>query len=353
MYPGPDAPDYGAFVAAMCDALERRGLQVERVAIHTRARGPVRTLAKYAGLAGRAARPARRADVIYGHYLFPTGAVAASWGRLLGVPWVLTAHGRDVANLARGALRRVSAPGVEGAAAIIAVSRYLAAELRATGLRLPPVAIANMGVDTARFAPRDRVAARARLGLAPRGSLVLFAGGLTPRKNPLVLLQAFARLRAMRPDARLALVGDGPLRAAVEAGARRLGVAPAVVLAGARPHHELPDWMAACDVLALPSLVEPLGVVALEALASGRPVVATRVGGTAEVVPVPRAGALVDPADPVSIAAALLRLLAQPPPPATCRAAAEPNALDRQAARVAAVLAAAAGRRASAGPLLA
>lgn len=344
MYPGPGAPDYGAFVAAMADALERRGLEVERVAISTRSRGPLRTTAKYAGLAGRAAGPTRRADVIYGHYLFPTGAIAATWGRLLNVPWVLTAHGRDVVNLARAPIRRATAPAVAGAAGIIAVSRYLAGELRASGLSLPPVTVANMGVDTGRFVPLDRAAARARLRLAPGGDVVLFVGGLTPRKNPLVLLQAFARVRAARRDARLVLVGDGPLRSTIAAGARRLGVADAVVLTGALPNREVADWMAACDLLALPSLVEPLGVVALEALASGRPVVATRIGGTPEVVPVPRAGALVDPADPADVAAALLRVLAAPPTPEACRAAATPNGIDRQAAKVEAALVAATGR---------
>jgi glycosyltransferase involved in cell wall biosynthesis len=338
MYPGPDAPDYGAFVATMCDALERRGAEVERVAITTRARGPARTTAKYAALLARAAGPTRRADVVYAHYLFPTGAIAATWARTLKVPYVVTAHGRDVANLARGPVRGATAAAVAGAAGVIAVSRYLAGELRASGLTLPPVTVANMGVDLGRFTPGDRTAARARLRLAPNGPVVLFVGGLTARKNPLVLLQAFARVRAARPDARLALVGDGPLRGAVAAGVRRLGLGGAVLATGALPHAEVADWMAACDVLALPSLVEPLGVVALEALASGRPVVATRVGGTPEVVPVPRAGALVDPADPRGLAAALVGVLAAPPAPAACRAAAEPNGVDRQAGRVLDVL---------------
>jgi glycosyltransferase involved in cell wall biosynthesis len=342
MYPGPNAPDYGAFVATMADALERRGLDVERVVIDTRARGPVRTVAKYAGLAGRAAGPTRRADVIYGHYLFPTGAIAMAWGRALKVPWVLTAHGRDVANLSRGAVRRVAAPAISGAAGIIAVSRYLAGQLRETGLPLPPVTVANMGVDLERFTPQDRAAARARLRLVPDGEIVLAVGGLTTRKNPLVLLQAFARVRTERPGARLVLVGEGPLRLAIQAGAKRLGIADAVVLTGALPNNEVVDWMAACNLLALPSLVEPLGVVALEALASGRPVVATRVGGTQEVVPAPRAGALVHPGDPADVAAAISRVLATPPTPEACRAAAMPNAVDRQAAKVETALRAAA-----------
>lgn len=338
MYPGPDNPDYGAFIEVMCDAIERSGHEVERVVIDTRARGPLHTPAKYAGLAARAVARTRRADVIYAHYLFPTGAIAAASGRLLGRPWVITAHGQDVRNLQNPRLRMLTAGAVEDAAAIIAVSRYLADELRASGLRLPPVHIADMGVDLTRFRPADRTSARTRLGLG-RGPLVLAVGGLTERKNPLRLLQAFAQVRAAHPEAMLAFVGDGPLAGSIRAGAARWRLDDALVMPGALPNAAIADWLAAADVLALPSLVEPLGVVALEALASGRPVAATRVGGAVEVVG--RAGATVDPLDPGSIARGLLRLIADPPTPAICRAAAEAHSVQRQAARVVSVLRAA------------
>jgi glycosyltransferase involved in cell wall biosynthesis len=341
MYPGPGDPDYGAFVEAMCAALERAGHEVERVVITSRAHGPLRTPAKYANLAGRALARTRRVDVVYAHYLFPTGAVAAACGRMLGRPWVVTAHGRDVRNLQSPRIRRLTAPALTGASSVICVSRYLAAELRASGIALPPVRIANMGVDLDRFRPAGRASARARLGLGD-GPMVLAVGGLTERKNPLRLLQAFGLIRAAHPAATLAFVGDGPLAGALRSGADRLGLGEAVVLAGAVPNTAVADWMAATDVLAVPSIVEPLGVVALEAMASGRPVAATRVGGTAEVVG--RAGRLVDPLDPRSIASGVLDLLASPPSVETCRTAAAAQSVDRQARRVADALAAAARR---------
>ena len=340
MYPRPAEPDYGTFVADMCDALERRGLAVERAVIDTRARGPVRTPLKYASLMRRSASLARGCDVIYAHYLFPTGAIAAACGRLARRPWVITAHGRDVRNLESGTLRRASAPAIGAAAAVIAVSRFLAGELRATGLRLPPVYVASMGVDLERFHPADRGAARARLRVPAGAALILAVGGLTERKNPLGLLQALALVRAELPEARLAFVGDGPLAGAVDAGVRRLGLDGAVHRTGPLPHADVAEWMAACDALALPSHVEPLGIVALEALASGRPVVSTRVGGAAEVVG--RAGVTVDPLSPRSIADGIIRVLRDPPAPEACRRAAEAHGLDREAARVAAVLARAA-----------
>ena len=342
MWPGDDNPDYGSFVADMCEALRARGLPVETVVIDRRAGGPARTPAKYAALAARAARAARRADVIYAHYLFPTGAVAmAAATGAGGIPYVLTAHGQDVRNLERPALRRATAPALSRAAALIAVSHDLAEALRATGASLPPLHVIDMGVDMDRFVPGDRADARARLGLPAGGPLVLSVGGLTERKNPLSLLQAFARVRERRPSARLALVGDGPLAGAVDAGVRRLGLVGAVSRPGAVPHAEVAAWVDACDLLAVVSRVEPLGVAALEALAGGRPVVATRIGGVKEVVPDPGAGRVVDPLDPSAIASAILAVLDDPPTPETCRHAAEPHALTRQAGRVAEVLQAA------------
>ena len=342
MYPGPENPDYGAFVEAMCAALERSGHEVERVVIASRAHGPLKTPAKYADLARRALARTRQVDVIYAHYLFPTGAVAAACGRTLGRPWVITAHGRDVRNLQNPRIRAVTGAGLAGAASVICVSRYLAAELRASGIALPPVHIANMGVDLTRFQPSGRIEARARLGL-PDVPMVLAVGGLTERKNPLRLLQAFRQIRDARPDSRLAFVGDGPLAGPVRIGAERLGLAAAVVMPGALPNAMVADWMAAADVLAIPSIVEPLGVVALEAIASGRPVAATRVGGVAEVVG--RAGTLVDPMDPGSIARGVIALLAHPPSVETCRAAAMGHSVERQAQRVGEVLVAAARDR--------
>jgi glycosyltransferase involved in cell wall biosynthesis len=342
MYPGPGEPDYGAFVRDMCDALEDRGQEVRRAVIDSRARGPLNTPRKYGRLTTGALASARWADVIYAHYLFPTGAIAAVAGRIARRPWVVTAHGGDVANLHRATVRSATAAGLAGATAVIAVSHYLADRLAASGLRLPPVFVANMGVNMAGFTIRDRAEARSRRGLAPSGPVIVAVGGLTERKDPLTLLLAFARLRATLPDAQLVFVGDGPLRSSLVGGAERLGIAGAVTLTGAIPHEDVADWMAAGDLLALVSRVEPLGIVVLEALACGRPVVATQEGGAREVIP-PDCGALVPPGNPVVIADTLLKVIAQHQSPAVCRMAAERFALTRQAAIVDDVLTGAVG----------
>ncbi len=102
MWPGPHDPDFGAFVQAMCRALQDEACTVEVAAIDRRGGGPVRSLVKYARLTVAAVRGAHHADVIYAHFLFPTGAIALLAGRLTRTPVVVTAHGRTSRTSAAG-----------------------------------------------------------------------------------------------------------------------------------------------------------------------------------------------------------------------------------------------------------
>jgi len=112
---------------------------------------------------------------------------------------------------------------------------------------------------------------------------------------------------------------------------------PGVTLAGAVPHDQVPAYLAAADVLCQPSLIEPLGQALLEAMASGRPVVATRIGGPPEFVP-PEAGLLVDPLDVDGLAGALRQAASLPIPNEAARAAAAEHDVRRQAERIEAIL---------------
>jgi glycogen(starch) synthase len=311
MYPGPDDPDLGVFVAQMADALERRGHEVDRAVLDRRAGGKLR----YLELA-RAARRAPRPDVVYAHFLVPSGLIAALAQR---GPLVLTAHGRDVRNV--GAIPGIGAAtrfAVRRASAVIAVSEYLRRELEA---KVPEARgkteVVDSGVDLERFpvlpAP-DALPA------------FLCVGSLTERKNVVRLADAFARYG----EGTLTYVGDGPLRAQLDGRDR-------VELIGRVPHDEIPKQLARASVLCQPSLLEPLGQSLLEGMATGRPVVATRIGGPPEFVP-PEAGALVDPLDLDSIADGLRRAAALPVPNPAARAAAEAHDVNLQASRVESIL---------------
>jgi glycosyltransferase involved in cell wall biosynthesis len=243
-------------------------------------------------------------------------------------PLVVAAHGRDVRNVGwlpgLGALtRRV----VRRAAAVIAVSHYLRHELET---KVPEARgkteVVSSGVDLERFEVRP----------APDGpSRFLCLGALTERKNVVGLARAFERLGG----GTLTFAGDGPLRARLE---RRDGIR----LVGRVPHDRVPELLAESHVLCQPSYVEPFGQALLEAMACGRSVVATRIGGPPELV-ADGAGVLVDPADEEALARALREAAALPRPNPAARAAAELHDVRRQAERVEEILVRAArGRRA-------
>ena len=318
MYPSAAAPDFGVFVQGLERELAARGHTIERVVLDRRGGGKLR----HARLALHALRAARRfrPDVVYAHFLFPTGLGALVAARAVGAPLVVTAHGQDVANateypFVRPFIRRV----VRGAATVIAVSDWLRDRLEQT---VPEARgkteVVNCGVDLERFRPLERTGAP---GLA-----FVCVGSLIERKNVVRLADAFARLG----EGTLTFVGDGPLRSRLEG---RAGV----TVTGYVPHDAVPEYLASADVLCQPSLVEPFGQAALEALACARSVVATRVGGPPEFVP-REAGVLVDPEDEDALVEALraAALLAVPNPAA--RAAAELHDVRTQAIRVEAIL---------------
>ena len=323
MYPGPDDPDLGVFVANLERELTARGHELDRAVVDRRAGGWGRHLA----LARDARRAARRfrPDVVYAHFLVPAGLAAALASP---APLVVTAHGQDVQNIGvvagvRAATRFV----VRRAAAVIAVSDWLRARLE---VAVPEAAgkteVVDCGVDLERFSPRDQAAARGDVAWPANGTAFLCLGALSERKNVLRLARAFER----RGEGTLTFVGDGPLRKALEG---RDGIR----VAGRVGHDAVPSWIAACDVLCQPSLVEPFGLATLEAMASARSVVATQVGGPPEFV-TPEAGVLVDPEDDQALVSALTRAAALPHPNLAGRDAAGLHDVKLQAGRVEAIL---------------
>jgi glycosyltransferase involved in cell wall biosynthesis len=327
LYPGPEDPDLGVFVQQLEQELAARGHELERAVLDRRAGGKRRYLKL--GRKTLAAVRRFRPDVVYAHFLVPTGLLAALATR---APLVVTAHGRDVRNI--GALPGVGLATrlvVRRASAVVAVSDYLRRELET---KLPEahgkVEVVDCGVDLERFAVTP----------APEGpTRFLCVGSLSERKNVLRLADAFGRLG----EGRLTFVGDGPLRDELEG---RTGV----TLAGTVPHDEVPRWLARSHVLCQPSLVEPFGLALLEAMAAGRSVVATRVGGPPEFVTA-EAGVLVDPTDEADLGRGLAAAAALPRPNEAARAAAEQHDVRRQAERVEEILRRAVrGRRAGARP---
>lgn len=326
MFPGREEPDYGVFVKQIANALEARGHEIFYAVSDRRSGG----LAKHVRLAGSALRASRgfHPDVVYAHYLVPAGLFAAGAARLAGTGLVLTAHGRDVRNVEgmRG-VRRLTALAVHRASTVIAVSDYLRRELveKLPGLN-ERIEVIDSGVDLDRFRGGDATKAREQLGWNGEGPFYLCVGRLDERKNVLRLAEAFETVGR----GSLAFVGDGPLRSALEG-------RPGVRLVGRVPHDEVATWISACDVLCQPSLVEPFGQALLEAMASERSVVATKIGGPPEFVNA-ESGFLVDPLSVEAIAHGLRVASELPRPNLGARTAASTHDVRLQAERVEAVL---------------
>lgn len=252
----------------------------------------------------------RQVDVLHAHHLLSPTTTAVLAKLTTGRPVVVTVHGSgsDIGMLRSsplgGARLRAFARLVD---AFVAISDEIEQELLKTGV--PPDRIARIpnGVDTERFRPVDAEQARARrqeLGLGA-GPTAVYVGRLEPIKGVDVLVDAWPAVRAQIPDAELVMVGDGSLRAGLEArqtpGTRFVGAVRATE-----------RYLQASDGYVLPSHTEGLPVALLEALATGAPCVATRVGGSAEVLSGLAAGRLVPPGDARALAEAVTGMLREP-----------------------------------------
>ncbi len=256
-------------------------------------------------------------SVVHAHSAFVTGWLALRTARRACVPLVFTYHTQLEAyahyvplqpNVARAVATRLTRAYANAADAVIVPTRAMNDRLRAMGVR-SRIEVVPTGIDVARFARGSRSDdVRARLGVAREEFLILCVGRLGREKNVELALHAFARLD--EPRARLVIVGDGAHRAALERECVRANIGSRVSFAGELPRDALPDVYASADAFVFTSHSETQGLVLVEALASGVPIVAIDAPQTADVLgDMPL---VIDDAD--AVAAALRRELAQSAP---------------------------------------
>ncbi|MCE9594924.1 MAG: glycosyltransferase [Planctomycetes bacterium] len=360
LYPSATRPHEGLFAERRWSGMRARGHEVRIVQPVPRAPFPVSLVARYGELAampereervgitierprylhlpraarGNAARFATRGmelftantrpDVVVCDYAWPAAVAAHACAREK-LACVISGRGSDVLQVAGEAgLGDELASALKAAGHWCAVSQDLVRRMdELAGAPGRGVLVAN-GVDLELFALRDRERTRAELGVDPKLALVLVVGHLIERKDPLLALRSFlAWTKSTAPFAKLVFIGRGPLEAAVRAEADTAGMQHAVELVGEKPPTELARWYAAADALLLTSSREGRPNVVLEALASGLPVVATRAGGTAELLEgLPHA--LAGTRDPDEIGRLLALTLSSRPNAATLHARVEP-----------------------------
>jgi len=276
-----------------------------------------------------------RIDVIHAH-LWKAHVLAAVVGRLTATPVLATVHGM---HMTMGDLEA----HLIGRTHACMVSEAARAHALAVGAAADRLHVVRNGVDDDVFAPRP--------ARADRPPTVGFVGRLSPEKDPRTFVEAAALVHARAPAVRFTVVGDGPLRAELEALARERRLDGALAFAGVRD--DMPATYGGLDVLALTSLHEGTPLAVLEAMACGLPIVATSVGGVPELVCADESGVLVAPGDAAGVAAAVLALLDDPRRRSALSAAArarvvEHFALRRQVVQTAALLRSVAGERTAA-----
>ncbi len=251
-------------------------------------------------------------DLIHGHSS-KGGALARLAARRLGIPSVYTSHAMVTLDPTLAAwqwyvYRRIERWLARRTGAMIAVSDDEADHIRALGIDTRRVHVVANGVPPIDFPSRE--AARSRLRISPDEVVVGFVGRLSTQKAPEVLLDVFASVARQYSNARLVMIGGGPLDAAVRERAQKVGFGSRALFLGDVVATEL---MPAFDVFCLSSRYEAMPYVYLEALAAGLPIVSARVGGATMCVKPGENGLLVNPDDVAGLAAALMKLVGDAP----------------------------------------
>ena len=283
--------------SASAHEARRRGIDVVEVAMRSDADVPAVVRI------GRAFR-ASGVDLVHLHTgrANVLGGAAAWW---LGLPAVTTRR------MERRVRRSYKSGAVYGrfTRATVAISPAVVQCLVDGGVARDRIHLVHEGVDPERIAAqRARSEVRSSLGAGADDCVLLALAALTHRKGIDVLLEALSRAAVAGAAPLTWVAGDGPDRRQLEASCERLGLDARVSFLGSR--HDVGDLLAGCDAFVLPSRREGLGVAALEAMAAGRPVVCSRVGGLAYSVVDDRTGVLVPPGDPDALAAAIVRVVA-------------------------------------------
>ncbi|MBN2847319.1 MAG: glycosyltransferase family 4 protein [Coriobacteriia bacterium] len=248
-------------------------------------------------------RLATDADIVHVHW-GPTAALAAPWR--LETPYVITLHGSDVTLARRGGIwERLLRVALRQAAGVDVVAEEQREYLLQDGLWSAgrPLVVIPSGVE-------DELVERTPIGRSDGAFEFVFVGRLLATKGVPELLEAFIDLNARGVDARLCLVGAGPLESVLRERADGAGVGDRVVMRGALEHGETLEVIAASDALVLPSHGEGSPLVVAEALALGTPVIGTRVGAIPELLGA--GGLVVEPGDTVGLLEAMERLAGDP-----------------------------------------
>jgi glycosyltransferase involved in cell wall biosynthesis len=255
-------------------------------------------------------KSALKFNLMHAHRL-DYGYIGVKLKERYNTPLVITTHGSDVYDfpwkgnyeysLARFILRNVDH--------VIAITRNEFELLLSLGCQSNKISVIPNPVDVNVFRPISQLKSRSLLNLPLQKKIILTVGTLTEVKGHIYLIDAMKLISKIRGDVVLVIVGSGPLKNLLSAKVKKLGLNGKVFIVGEKPHNEIPLWLNASDLFVLSSINEGLPSSILEAIACGKPVVATRVGGIPDIISSSDVGILVEPKDTYALAQAILEAL--------------------------------------------
>jgi glycosyltransferase involved in cell wall biosynthesis len=247
-------------------------------------------------------------DLIFSFFLYPDGYAALKIGKALAVPVVAVSIGSDINRIGDPLSAMHTRAVLREADFLVTVSGDLRNKAVAMGASAAKTRAIINGCDLSVFHVRDRLEARRKLGIDPAAEAVVYIGRMDVKKGLRELVEAVASLRSKRAKLQVYLIGEGPDRPLIESAIQASNAAGTIHALPGCAFDDVPIWMAAANLVTLPSYMEGCPNVVLEALASGRPVVATNVGGIPEILS-NECGRLVPPRDPGALAEALASVL--------------------------------------------
>lgn len=289
MYPTPKHQSFGVFIKNQVEALRKRGLHIDVAAITNPKSGKVNVVTKYTAWIMQTffclLTKGKSYDLVHAHYTFPSGYLAMLFKKLFGCRMVVTAHGGDIDKMARKSERlfQLTKKILHSADHVIAVGEELREKITSEfSVPANKVSVINMGVNREIFKPHGKEVTRKELGISGEEKVILFVGNILEQKGLSELVDAFTALRGTNGPMTLRIIGaekDLFFKKKLEETIAERNLQDDVQFLGVMDQREIARWMCAADCLVLPSHIEGFGLVALEAMACGTPVVGSDAGG--------------------------------------------------------------------------
>ncbi|WP_413307017.1 glycosyltransferase [Bacillus sp. 1P10SD] len=289
MYPSKDHKSFGIFVKNQVDAIKKRNFQVDVIAITNPKSGKVSVITKYIIWILKALLilliKGSKYQVVHAHYVFPSGYLGLLFKKLFKSKLVVTAHGGDIDKMANKNkwLFQKTKTILDQADHVIAVGEALYHEIVTNfSVSKEQISIINMGVNRQLFKPIEKQLAKENCGLEKEATNLLFVGNIIEQKGLIELVEAMALVSEQEGDVQLYLIGDEKdptFKQKLELKIIESQLQNKINLLGVKEQSEISTWMCAADCLVLPSHIEGFGLVALEAMACGTPVIGTNIGG--------------------------------------------------------------------------